>query len=260
QGAADRRENPWTLLEEPIEPGVIPAIGDANSVQWILHSGLGQDLELTDESGRQVRLRFVALLSSSPFQSEVILSEADFMRHFGGRGGYGAFLIEAPPGSSDAVARALEGALGHAGFDATSTMERIAAFHRVENTYLSTFQVLGGLGLLLGTLGLGVVVLRNILERRFELAALRAIGFARRRLARMLLMENLMLFSAGLLAGAGAGMAAVAPRLAAGAVAPDWPQLAATLAGVAAAGALSTGAAAAGALRAPLIPALKQDR
>jgi len=36
-----------------------------------------------------------------------------------------------------------------------STPEKLAAFHRVENTYLSTFQALGGLGLLLGTLGLG---------------------------------------------------------------------------------------------------------
>jgi len=35
------------------------------------------------------------------------------------------------------------------GFDATSTEERLAGFHRVENTYLSTFQALGGLGLVL---------------------------------------------------------------------------------------------------------------
>ncbi|MEE8138002.1 MAG: FtsX-like permease family protein, partial [Thermoanaerobaculia bacterium] len=33
--------NPWTLLEQPLEPGVIPAIGDDNSVRWILHLALG---------------------------------------------------------------------------------------------------------------------------------------------------------------------------------------------------------------------------
>jgi hypothetical protein len=35
------------------------------------------------------------------------------------------------------------------------TQRKLAAFHRVENTYLATFQALGALGLLLGTLGLG---------------------------------------------------------------------------------------------------------
>jgi len=33
----------------------------------------------------------------------------------------------------------------------------------VENTYLATFQALGGLGLLLGALGLAVVLLRSVL-------------------------------------------------------------------------------------------------
>ena len=51
------------------------------------------------------------------------------------------------------------------GADATGTAERLAQFHRVENTYLSTFQALGGLGLILGTMGLATVLLRNVLER-----------------------------------------------------------------------------------------------
>ena len=54
-----------------------------------------------------------------------------------------------------------------------STGARLAAFQEVQNTYLSIFQLLGGLGLLLGTVGLGMVVLRNALERRSELAELR---------------------------------------------------------------------------------------
>jgi hypothetical protein len=36
----------------------------------------------------------------------------------------------------------------------------LAEFNTVENTYLSIFQVLGGLGLLLGSAGLGIVVAR----------------------------------------------------------------------------------------------------
>ena len=30
-------ENPWTLLTQDLEPDVIPAFGDFNSVMWILH-------------------------------------------------------------------------------------------------------------------------------------------------------------------------------------------------------------------------------
>ena len=60
--------------------------------------------------------------------------------------------------------------------EVTPAVRRLAAFNAVQNTYLSTFQVLGGLGLLLGSVGLGVVVLRNVLERRGELALLLAVG------------------------------------------------------------------------------------
>ena len=65
-----------------------------------------------------------------------------------------------------------------------------AGFHRVENTYLSTFQMLGGLGLLLGTLGMAAVLLRNVLERRRELALLRAVGYNAGHLALMVIAEN----------------------------------------------------------------------
>ena len=78
-----------------------------------------------------------------------------------------------------------------------STPDRLAAFHRVENTYLSTFQALGGLGLLLGTLGLGAVLLRNVMERRKELALLRAVGYRPEHLRRIVIAENAFLLIAG---------------------------------------------------------------
>ena len=58
--------------------------------------------------------------------------------------------------------------------------EQLAQFLAVQNTYLSTFQSLGALGLLLGTIGLAVVQLRSVLERRGELALMRAGGFRSR--------------------------------------------------------------------------------
>jgi ABC-type antimicrobial peptide transport system permease subunit len=93
----------------------------------------------------------------------------------------------------------------------TPTSERLANFHQVENTYLSTFQMLGGLGLLLGTLGLGAVLLRNVLERRRELALLRAVGYNYSHLMLMVVAENALLLFCGLVTGTVSAFLAIAP-------------------------------------------------
>ncbi|HEX9730511.1 MAG TPA: FtsX-like permease family protein, partial [Thermoanaerobaculia bacterium] len=92
----------------------------------------------------------------------------------------------------------LESGLDAYGFDAVSAAEKLASFHAVQNTYLATFQTIGGLGLLLGTVGLAVVLARNVIERRKELATLRAFGFRRAVLTRMVVIENGLLLVWGL--------------------------------------------------------------
>jgi ABC-type antimicrobial peptide transport system permease subunit len=73
--------------------------------------------------------------------------------------------------------------------------------------------MLGGLGLLLGTIGLGAVLLRNVLERRRELALLRALGYRRAHFLAMTVAENALLLGGGLLAGAVCALLAMAPAL-----------------------------------------------
>ena len=97
------------------------------------------------------------------------------------------------------------------GVDATVAAERLASFHRVENTYLSTFQALGGLGLLLGTIGLATVMFRNVLERRRELGLLRAVGYDRARMTVMIVAEAVFLLAVGMIAGVGCAAIAIAP-------------------------------------------------
>ena len=97
----------------------------------------------------------------------------------------------------------------------TPTAERLNAYLAVENTYLSTFQALGGLGLLLGSLGLAVVLLRGVWERRGELALLRGLGFRRTTLGWLILAENAFLLfwvAGGYGIGAGGRGAAPAQR------------------------------------------------
>jgi ABC-type antimicrobial peptide transport system permease subunit len=109
---------------------------------------------------------------------------------------------------------AIEDGLRDFGADAVGTAERLAEFHRVENTYLATFQTLGGLGLLLGTIGLTAVLLRNVLERRRELALLGAVGYGRDRLLLIVIAESALLLVTGLAAGALCALIAIAPAAA----------------------------------------------
>jgi ABC-type antimicrobial peptide transport system permease subunit len=133
------------------------------------------------------------------------------------------------------------------------------AFNAVQNTYLGTFQVLGGLGLLLGSAGLGVVVLRNVMERRGELGLLTAVGFRRRRLQQLLLGEHGVLLGLGVLIGLAAAAIAVLPNLITPGRQLPAESLALTLAAIVVNGLLWTWLAARYALRGNLLAALRNE-
>jgi ABC-type antimicrobial peptide transport system permease subunit len=129
----------------------------------------------------------------------------------------------------------------------------------VENTYLGIFQALGGLGLLLGSLGLGIVVLRNVLERRNELALMQAVGFRSSQLQRLVLSEHWLLVVLGLVLGLGAAFSAISPALpVADGAAPSGP-LSLTLLALALAGIFWCWLATRAALRGPLLDALRKE-
>jgi putative ABC transport system permease protein len=209
------KANPWLLLRRPSPDGTVPVIADATSLQYVLHASLGDTLALDIGAAAPVTLRFVGALRDSVLQGQLVMAEEQFLRLFPGQDGFRFFLIDAQDVRSVADARKLaeivEKELQPYGVDAVTTAERLEAFHRVENTYLSTFQALGGLGLLLGTIGLATVMFRNVLERRRELALLRAVGYDRRHVTLMIGAETLFLLLAGLAAGAGCALIAVAP-------------------------------------------------
>jgi ABC-type antimicrobial peptide transport system permease subunit len=103
------------------------------------------------------------------------------------------------------------------------------------------------------------VLLRNVLERRKELALLRAVGYRPRHLAAMVLAENAFLLIMGLATGALCATVAVAPAVAARGGHVPLLSLAALLAAVLAAGLIASVAATALALRSPLLEALRSE-
>jgi ABC-type lipoprotein release transport system permease subunit len=253
------RENPWLLLQRDLPDGVVPAIADAAAAQWQLHVGLGQDVTISTEHGQDVRLRIVALLRGSCLQGPLIVAESQFKRLFPSVSGHAFFLIETASDQADHVEQALERGLSDFGLAATSTRRRLAELQTIQNTYLSTFQTLGGLGLLLGTGGLAVVLLRNIWERRGELALLQALGFSRAALHWLVLSENALLVGAGLATGLLSAAVVAVPHVVARAVATPWPSLLLMFAAIFAAGLLTGYLALAFSLRASLLPALRSE-
>jgi predicted lysophospholipase L1 biosynthesis ABC-type transport system permease subunit len=209
--SADETGNPWLLLNRRLEDDVVPVIADANSMTYVLHLKVGDEFVLNRNEG-PVRLRLVGALSDSIFQSELLMSEENFVKLFPAEPGYRYFLIDAESELST-ITVALEDRLADYGFDVSNTGERLANFHRVENTYLSTFQMLGGLGLALGTLGMAAVLLRNVLERRKELALLRALGYNSSHFSMMVIAENAFLLVVGLGTGTVCALLAIAPVL-----------------------------------------------
>jgi putative ABC transport system permease protein len=251
--------NPWLLLESALPDGAVPAIADANSLQYVLHLKVGEDFVLERSGANPVRLRLVAALERSLLQGELLISEANFLRLFPDYEGYRVFLIDTPPAGAASVTEMLEDALSDYGFDVIATAARLAAFNRVENTYLSTFQALGGLGLLLGTIGLGAVLLRNVLERRRELALLRAVGYRPGNLAVMVAAENALLLFLGVASGAGCALLAIAPAFLSRSGAFPGTLLAILLLGVVVTGMAASLAAVAAVVRSPLLPVLRAE-
>src|SRR5262249_50115864 len=207
----EEKEDPWLLLNGTAPDGAIPVIADANSMTYVLHRKLGDEIDLSQTAVGSVRLRLVAALADSIFRGVLLMSEVNFLRLFPERGGYGFFLLDVAPEAASATTSALDQQLSDFGFEVIPTSGRLAAFHRVENTYLTTFEALGGLGLMLGTLGLAAVLLRNVLERRRELGLLRAVGYNSGHFALMVITENAVLVYCGIVTGAICALVAIGP-------------------------------------------------
>jgi putative ABC transport system permease protein len=267
--AGGEKETPWKQLTTDLGKDaagrpIVPAVLDMSTAVYSLHlSGVGSQLVIRDAADQPVTLEVVGLLKNSVLQGNLLVSEANFLKLFPDVGGYRFFLIEPNKTAADAdpaaASRALESTLAADGFDVVDAKQQLAGFLAVQNTYLSTFQSLGALGLLLGTFGLAVVQLRSVLERRGELALMRAEGFRPGRLVEMVVFENGVLLLGGLVMGLVAAAIALAPQWAPQGASVPWLTLAALLGTIAVVGLVAGWLATRSAVEAPIVATLREE-
>lgn len=217
EGEATVGQSPWDALDvdaEGTENDPIPVIIDQNTAMWSLQmmKGVGEVRAFEYEPGKLIYFRVVGLLSNSMLQGKLMIGENNFNVIFPNISGYQYFLIAVGGSRSDEVASVLENRLGDIGMDVMDANRVLSTMLAVQNTYLRTFQSLGALGLLLGTIGLAVAQMRSVLERRQELAVMRAIGFSRHRLTSVVMGETVTLLLLGIGCGAVCAVVAVLPH------------------------------------------------
>ncbi len=228
RGGAD-----WSVLRGATG-GAIPALVDETTLMWALKRKVGDVLPYVDEVGRTFDVRIAGVLRDSIFQGHLIVDEARFLERFPSNPGYSLFLAEAKdPAGVRTLRDRLAAAAADAGGRVELTRDVLAAFHQIENTYIAIFNVLGSLGVILGSLGLAIVVARNLRERRGEFAVMAAIGIPGRVLARMVFSEFGRLIAWGLAIGAAASVIAVWPGVTTLPTAPTVALVTAMLAGIA---------------------------
>ena len=253
----DEEQSPWSVLEGVLDDGSIPAVMDANSATYALKVKLGDSIPYVDGEGKTIPLRLVATLSNAVLQGKVVVSEQNFITHFPNTAGYRYFLVDAAAGKERELSNMLTKQLTLRGLSLTPAPARLAQFNTVQNTYIGIFGTLGAFALVLSTAGLGILVARNVLERRSEFGTLQAIGFRKPALRRIVLGEHWFLLLAGVTIGLISAVIAVWPML--GGAGVSYHLVALLAGGILIGGLVFCWLAATAALRLPLIEAIRRE-
>lgn len=204
---------PWGSLDKELDGGLIPAIADQTVIQWGLGKKTGDTLYYQSEIGDTLRIKLIAGIAPSILQGNMIISDNHFLKFFPSSSGASVYLVDVKPGTGVDPQIDLNRAFRDNGWYMTGSAARLAEFASVQNTYLSIFMLLGILALILGTVGLGIVLIRNIIERASEIGLFQAIGFGPGHIFRIFFLEYFFLISIGILVGFLAAVLATLPGL-----------------------------------------------
>lgn len=225
----------WHELDASRTDGTIPGwAGDADTATWGLKATLGTRkgtvLDYRSENGNDwpVRLTRAPPHRLTLFQGCVLVSAERLAQAYPGLGGSAWILVDRNGNAADSaegIPARLRDRFERQGAEVLRVTDRLREFYQVEATYLDMFLVLGGLGLLVATLGVGLVALRNAEERGEEIETLTMLGFRRRDRARLLWDAVMPAQAAGLAVGTLAAAVALWPAIHATGAGIPWGRL-----------------------------------
>jgi len=182
-------------------------------IKWGLGLSVGDTLRYTNSQGETMRLLLIGGLAPSIFQGNVLIEDRHFLEQFPESSGTHVFLVDGAMEDTAKISSELGRGMRDLGWDMELSARRLAEFNSVTNAYLSIFMVLGALGLLVGTFGLVVILWRSVMERSSEIALLKAVGYSRKEIRKLMVREYMFLLLMGIGTGFVTAVVATLPSI-----------------------------------------------
>ncbi|MBF0198133.1 MAG: ABC transporter permease [Planctomycetes bacterium] len=210
---ASELSSPWLALDSDLGERIIPAIGDAAVIQWGLGKKIGDELTYKDAKGQEFHIKLIASLESSLFQGSLLISQTQLRKLYPSIGGARVVLIDHLKNGNAPDKNILQDRFEDRGFNLIASSDRLERFMEIENTYLKIFLALGGIGVIIGSLGLGIMILICTYERRSQLSLLKALGFNHGHIFQLIAKEHIILLATGTFVGLSSALISSLPLL-----------------------------------------------
>src|SRR5213596_2596556 len=168
----------------------------------------GDRIRAFDAMGRSVNLTIVGVLEQAlQFTSGVFVDQDVVRAVFPAQERYTAYFFQMDPTADVGAFRAdLERVFFSYGLQTIDIREKIGRAFDASQQVLTLMEAYLGIGLLVGIAGLAVITLRAVVERRTQIGALRAIGFTRRMVLSVFLLEIALIAVLGIGIGVALGI------------------------------------------------------
>jgi putative ABC transport system permease protein len=198
-------EEVWaTLLEDPstvvIDAFFLQEGGGGPPAQLV---DIDDEVTLIDPlTGRRTQRRVIGVIDTDVTFAGTWMSSASLGEALDGRAAQSRFHITVDDGADPKdVETRLQGEFFRNGVEASTFREQVELFAQANLQFLRLMQGYLALGLIVGIAGLGVLMVRAVRERRYEVGVLRSLGFVSSQVGRAFLLESAFIAIEGILIG-----------------------------------------------------------
>src|SRR5437764_1291344 len=173
-----------------------------------LQAAPGDGIRAFDAEGRTVNLTIVGVLEQAlQFTSGVFLDQDVVRTVFPAQERYNPYFFQMAPSADIGAFRTdLERVFFTYGLQTIDIREEIGQAFNASQQVLTLMEAYLGIGLLVGIAGLAVITLRAVVERRTQIGALRALGFTRRMVLSVFILEIALIAVLGIGIGVALGI------------------------------------------------------